>query len=297
MKRLFTYGCSFTNYQYPTWAEYLGSLYDEHHTFALSGAGNYFSFSQFKRTLHEYDVSKNDTILFQITGIVRKDLIGADNEWVGGGNIFYNSNYSQNYINNCFDMINSAYDLYNNLKFLIYFKEYLNYNIIIIPMLSFEHKENLGEIGYRYQNDNTQYSNYLFKIIDNLYEIEKKYMVNTDMFTFQYSQKETPHSWYSHSEKRWVENDNHPSTKTHYEFAKYLVSNYLTNINSSNLYDESMINLVETWETFFSRVIDFKDGDKYLSQIDKYEYNHDMLGVGYPHHLTNTKYQHKTFLI
>ena len=40
MRRLFTVGCSFTHFYWPTWADILGSTYDEYYNWGLSGLGN-----------------------------------------------------------------------------------------------------------------------------------------------------------------------------------------------------------------------------------------------------------------
>ena len=39
-KRLFTFGCSFTKWSWPTWNDYIGLSFDEYYNFALGGADN-----------------------------------------------------------------------------------------------------------------------------------------------------------------------------------------------------------------------------------------------------------------
>ena len=40
MGRLFTFGCSFTKYTWPTWADLLGLEFDEFENWGVSGGGN-----------------------------------------------------------------------------------------------------------------------------------------------------------------------------------------------------------------------------------------------------------------
>ena len=39
-KRLFTFGCSFTKWSWPTWNDYIGLSFDEYYNFACGGADN-----------------------------------------------------------------------------------------------------------------------------------------------------------------------------------------------------------------------------------------------------------------
>lgn len=294
MKRLFTYGCSFTSYQYPTWADYIGCLFDENYTFALSGAGNKYSFTQLKNSLSLFNITKEDTIIFQVTGTTRQDILNSDFEWIGGGHIYSNPNYSKRYIQDCFDILNSLFDLYTNLNFLSYLKEHLEYNIIIVPMLSFKFTQNLGEIGYSYDFDDSEYSDAILKMVNSLQEYEKKYMIDTDIFSFQLDQSEKKHIWYDPSSDVFVENDDHPSTKTHYRFVLDVLSKYIDDIDLKPLLSPKMVNLVETWESFFNGEIDIRQNDEYINQICKFKMSESTLGVGWPHFLTKTQYNHIT---
>ena len=45
MSRLFTFGCSFTSYHWPTWADILGREYDYFENWGRSGGSNQFIFN------------------------------------------------------------------------------------------------------------------------------------------------------------------------------------------------------------------------------------------------------------
>ena len=39
-KRLFTFGCSFTQWKWPTWADYIGINFDEYYNAGQAGSDN-----------------------------------------------------------------------------------------------------------------------------------------------------------------------------------------------------------------------------------------------------------------
>jgi len=94
-KRLFTFGCSYTDYYWPTWANFFGSLYDEHHNWGCVGGGNQFIFESLVECNISHHFNENDTIVVMWSTYQRFDLYL--DHWITPGNI-YNSSYSEDWI-------------------------------------------------------------------------------------------------------------------------------------------------------------------------------------------------------
>ena len=71
MKRLFTFGCSMTNYIYPTWADILGTNYDYYENWGEEGAGNEFIFNSIIECNEKNHFNSEDTIIVMWSGIAR----------------------------------------------------------------------------------------------------------------------------------------------------------------------------------------------------------------------------------
>jgi hypothetical protein len=72
-KRFFAFGCSFTSYCWPTWADYLGLLVEEYYNYGAAGVGNTFIYSQFLRANAYYKFNKDDLIIIAWSSPFRYD--------------------------------------------------------------------------------------------------------------------------------------------------------------------------------------------------------------------------------
>lgn len=93
--RLFTFGCSHTNYIWPTWANYIGHFYKEHHNYGKAGCGNYFALSHLYEANEKYNITKDDTVLIMLSDDNRADFIQTMGTWTATGNIYaeFNTDY------------------------------------------------------------------------------------------------------------------------------------------------------------------------------------------------------------
>jgi hypothetical protein len=71
--RLFTIGCSFTKYDWDTWADYVGSFYKEHINLGAPGAGNQFIATELTEAILDYDITPKDRIVIQWSSCQRED--------------------------------------------------------------------------------------------------------------------------------------------------------------------------------------------------------------------------------
>jgi hypothetical protein len=97
-KRVFTFGCSFTNWIWPTWADIIAvqtglPVYNG----ALAGLGNVgISYRMYEYDM-KYNFTPDDLILVMWTGWSREDRY-LNNQWKLCGNIFNNDFYDKHFI-------------------------------------------------------------------------------------------------------------------------------------------------------------------------------------------------------
>ena len=100
MKRLFTFGCSFTNYRWSTWADCLAPEFDRFENWGQSGAGNHYIFNSVMECDQRHRFGPYDTVVICWTNVMREDRY--TDRWQTLGNIascdIYNPKYVQSAI-------------------------------------------------------------------------------------------------------------------------------------------------------------------------------------------------------
>ena len=71
--RLFTFGCSFTRYKWPTWADALAPQFDQYYNFGKGGGGNSFILWSLAECDARHAISSNDTVIIMWTSRDRED--------------------------------------------------------------------------------------------------------------------------------------------------------------------------------------------------------------------------------
>ena len=104
-KRLFTFGCSFTGYVWPTWAEILHKDMPnaEHYNFGKSGAGQLFILSMISEASQKYKFNQDDLIVVQWSTFFREDRY-IKKCWQTPGNIFTQHMYDDKFIRHFTDL-------------------------------------------------------------------------------------------------------------------------------------------------------------------------------------------------
>ena len=95
-KRLLTFGCSFTNYVWPTWADVLAQDFDQFENWGRIGSGNHFILYSLAEAIHRSKITKDDTIAVMFTSFAREDR-WIKGYWVTPGSV-YHSGMSANHI-------------------------------------------------------------------------------------------------------------------------------------------------------------------------------------------------------
>lgn len=101
--RLFVFGCSFTHYGWPTWADLLAKEMEhaEYYNFGRSGSGNLLISNRVTQANGKFKFCDTDLVIVMWSGAFREDRY-IDGTWLTAGNIYtqahaYDKNFVKNY--------------------------------------------------------------------------------------------------------------------------------------------------------------------------------------------------------
>lgn len=97
MSRLFTFGCSFTQYRWPTWADILGRQFAHFENWGRIGAGTQFIFNSLIECHLKNQLGPEDTVGIMWTNIAREDRY-VNGEWLTPGSIYNQTDYDENFV-------------------------------------------------------------------------------------------------------------------------------------------------------------------------------------------------------
>jgi hypothetical protein len=100
--RLFTIGCSFTQYwRWPTWADALGRQAKFYENWGLCGAGNSYILYSLMECHQQHRLTADDTVMIMWTNTSREDRY-LKNRWQEGGNVYWSagSTLPKDYVKN-----------------------------------------------------------------------------------------------------------------------------------------------------------------------------------------------------
>ena len=89
--RLFTFGCSITQYAWPTWADIAGTKFAYFENWGEAGAGNHFIFNSIIECDIKHNLTPNDTVAIMWTAPARHDYFSS-NRWGHAHHVFNTDN-------------------------------------------------------------------------------------------------------------------------------------------------------------------------------------------------------------
>jgi hypothetical protein len=96
MSRFFSFGCSFTEYVWPTWADIVGDQYDYYENWGRGGGGNQFIFNSLIECHARNTLTKDDTVIIMWSNVLREDRFFKN--WVLPGNIYTQEYYDKEFV-------------------------------------------------------------------------------------------------------------------------------------------------------------------------------------------------------
>ena len=77
-KRLFTFGCSFTRWKWPTWNDYIGLNFDEYYSLGCGGADNKNILYRLLQADKKYKFTSDDCVMVMFTSFNRLSYVDKD---------------------------------------------------------------------------------------------------------------------------------------------------------------------------------------------------------------------------
>ena len=97
-KRFFAIGCSFTDYCWPTCANIISKEIPNHYIYAQSGAGNFYIYQALIEAMIRHTIDKDDLVMIMFSNVTREDRFIKGRGWVTPGNIYYQSEYDDQFL-------------------------------------------------------------------------------------------------------------------------------------------------------------------------------------------------------
>jgi hypothetical protein len=141
-KRFFAFGCSFTGYMWPTWADIISKEMPDtkFYNFGLSGAGNPLISYRLAEANNRFKFTDTDLVMVMFTTYCREDRwVEHENGWVTKGNVYNNPFYPDDFIKKYADergyLIRDAAVIDMAVKYLEYIPA-TTYSMLSVPFVT-----------------------------------------------------------------------------------------------------------------------------------------------------------------
>jgi hypothetical protein len=97
-KRFFAFGCSFTQYSWPTWADIIAKEINESYNYGHCAAGNFFIFQALMEAIVKHKINKDDLVMIMFSNVTREDRFTKKRGWITPGNLYSQDEYDEKFI-------------------------------------------------------------------------------------------------------------------------------------------------------------------------------------------------------
>lgn len=100
--RFFAFGCSFTQYMWPTWADIISKEVSNTYLYAKTGAGNFYIYQAVIEAILTHNINKDDLVMIMFSNVTREDKYTKREGWITPGNLFFQDAYDEKFMNKFF---------------------------------------------------------------------------------------------------------------------------------------------------------------------------------------------------
>jgi hypothetical protein len=264
MNRVFTFGCSFTAFRWPTWADFLIHHFESNGLKGVNwgkhASSNQYSFIKFMEMNAKFKFNKDDLIIFCWTSICREDRYISGRGWETTGNVLTQNVYPKEFNEKWVDPIHYYYRDCAMISAVKTILESIGCNYHFFSMNKLEEDE----------NDANKITDYTNKIIEYYGDDMTMHSIPVMDFMKRNSNRIGPEVYYG--ENKQIFNEQHPTPKEHF---LYLNEFILPKFNI-DLHPKT-IEFVREW----IEKIDMSDKPIDMLSLgwDPYQRNVDLIGV------------------
>ena len=196
MKRLFAFGCSLTYYSWPTWADLIGTEFDEYYNFGVMGMGNQFIHHTIYEADSIFNFTSDDTVLVMFTNPFRNDSFIIDPQdknlrWQPRGFIYQPSNedlYNDHWRKTFWSPEHSYMNMWLAMKSTKQLLDSKNVTYRLLPGISCQNSECTGPLDISNHHFIAPYYKQIlemFHVKDPLLEWANLNFTDSDFYTFK----------------------------------------------------------------------------------------------------------------
>lgn len=238
--RLFVFGCSFTSYYWPTWADIIGQEFDSenYYNFGMCGAGNEFIFHRLTEAHARYNINENDLVIICWTNFSREDRY-MNGKWQSAGNMSTQTIYPAEWVKKYFDFRGALLKTSSVIAGATHLLDTTNCEYLFTSMVPMSQLDQYNIIfaGDDYRDIFIVYNKY-YKKINTSSMVEYLYGPNV-------WQNPTPIHMKLKDDKHRGMIDHHPSPKQH---LKYTVDIILPNLKIDLQLSNDTIKWATEWD-------------------------------------------------
>lgn len=228
-KRAFYFGCSFTKYYWPTWADLIRLEIPDSYQYAQVGAGNFYIYQSIIEALLKHNIQKDDLVMVMFSNVTREDRYTKSQGWITPGNLFYQDTYDEKFMKKFFCEKGYLMRDLNLIEGIDRILSTTGADYSLMTMINFD-SYNSGQERMSGVEDVLQfYTNTLNKIKPSVFEV---------IFNNDWNTREQRPKYHTH----WATDlytDNHPTTIEHLE--------YIQKIFPNTKFSESIIQKANLW--------------------------------------------------
>jgi hypothetical protein len=175
-RHVWCFGCSFTSWQWPTWADLLQKKYGNVTNLGKSGAGNVYIFTKIMEKYTQGHITEDDLVMVCWSGHYRLDM-KFKGQWITKGNLLTQDVYSMDFVKKYCD---PQYFLERDLYLVHAVNEIFKGRIINFSMADIDQLDQYNNIHVRLdKQDHVQ------KTLDTFFPSFYKVLWNNDFETIR----------------------------------------------------------------------------------------------------------------
>ena len=275
VRTLYTSGCSYTHYNWPTWSDYLGVAFDDYYNVGCSAAGNRFIFNHIAWLITNNKIKPQDTVIIQWSALSREDRILTNNDrWTVAGNINYQDTYDDNFINKYFNVVQSSTELISYISTLELALKQIGCDFHMTCMFDYHIENFFGEpatpnnvlFQYRTLKQTNQ--------LEVLRHFAETKFIRPCIEIFKWRYKDI--MFMKYNDDMDCHQDDHPSPIAHYRYAVEAVLPLLKNVTEegkAKLLDKKHEESARSWTNWYSDYEKVNNSEAY----NRHEQNHPEL--------------------